>query len=396
MTSMHYGSREFLIGLLREANIVEEIVRDVADACKIAGFSIFTLASEEVAIKILAERLYLTLQEAASLRRVAAARLRGENFKPANQQSPINTKPDFSKMVSVHVVASHSDICYHNQRATASGESYPGCDGEKKRITTSSYGSADFACQLVDFMSDCDSSLCNFYEDSPKDHFTNPVPRRTTAGKGPKPLSSLKKSDDGDSLTDSNLAEHENNCRPFVPPLQLEMVGLSFGPPNFVCPSYDSLDSLSVAELEQMADLPVDHPHYRKARSYDEDPERNGLRFGAHINPLKLKTEREPFVIPSHYVPSYRNVSHNLHKTTAAFEASKRALKEHQEKKARMSMLEKERPSSKAKAKTKKSKHLTSSLLKPTKATMARVEETKGRNPERMVLHKGAKRHNSI
>lgn len=394
---MHYGGREFLIGLLREANIVEEIVKDVADACKLAGFSVFTLASEEVAIKTLADELYLTFQEAASLRRVAVARLRGENIKPTNQQPPINTKPDFSKMVSVHVVASHSDICYHNQRATASGESFPGCDGAKKRITTSSYGSADFVCELVDVMTDCDASSCNFYEDSPKDHFTtNRTPKRLTGGKGSKTQTSLRKRDGRDSLTDNNLAEHDHSCRPFVPPLQLEMAGLSYGPPNFVCPAYDSLDSLSFAELEQMADLPVNHPLYRKAKSDDDDPEWNGLRFGAHINPLKQKTKRDTFVIPSHYVPSYRNVSHNIHKTTAAFEASKKALKEHQQNKERMSMLEKERPSFKAKAKTKKSKHLTSSLLKPTKATMARVEETKGRNPERLVLPKGAKRHNSI
>jgi len=393
---MHYGSREFLIGLLREANIVEEIVKDVADACKIEGFSIFTLASEEVTIKTVAEKLYLTLREAASLRKAAAARLRGDSCKSAKQQTPINLKPDFSKMVSVHVVASHSDICYHNQRASMSGENLPGCEDKPGRLGSSSYGSADIICRVEDIVTDYESSSCNFYEDSPKDHFaTNRAPRRLN-GKSSKNRSSQRKSDGGLSLTDSNLAEHDYHCRPIVPPLQLEMAGLSYGPPNFICPAYESLDSLSPEVLEQMADFPVDHPYYRKARSHDEDPESNGLRFGAHINPLKLKTKREAFVMPSHSLPSYRNVSHDIHKTTAAFEASKKALKEHQESKAKMSMPEAQRSSFKAKAKTRQSKHLSSNLLKPTRATLARVEETKDKHPARTVLQKGAKRHNSV
>lgn len=96
---MNHGSRDFLISLLREANIVEEIVEDVATACKLADYSVFTLASKEIGLQELAEKLFLTKQEAMALRRVAVARLRGENVQPIKPQTtPGNQKPDFSYM----------------------------------------------------------------------------------------------------------------------------------------------------------------------------------------------------------------------------------------------------------------------------------------------------------
>ena len=136
MAPADYQSREFMIGLLRDAKVDEEIVEDIADACELAEFSVFSLASEEIPVKTLAEKLYLTKQEAFALRHVAAARLEMNSDPSATAKpSQIHPLPDFSyhafihvwasiqasffhrKMISVHVVASHTDARHERGRS---------------------------------------------------------------------------------------------------------------------------------------------------------------------------------------------------------------------------------------------------------------------------------------
>lgn len=110
------------------------------------------------------------------------------------------------------------------------------------------------------------------------------------------------------------------DCRPFIPPLHLVDAGLSYGPPNCVVPSYMSLDSLSCSELEQMADLPVNHEYYKKRGTFAvKDTAPKGRRHAADMSPLKLKREKSVWAALT-AIPSYRNVSHCIHKTTVSFE----------------------------------------------------------------------------
>ena len=105
MTPVDYQSRAFMIGLLRDAKVDEEIVEDIADACELAEFSVFSLASDEIPVKTLAEKLYLTKQEAFSLRHVAAARLEMNSGLPGDAKpSHIHSLPDFSYNTFFHVI----------------------------------------------------------------------------------------------------------------------------------------------------------------------------------------------------------------------------------------------------------------------------------------------------
>ena len=152
----------------------------------------------------------------------------------------------------------------------------------------------------------------------------------------------------GISLTDQALADHDRSahllcrtrsisyglvfpdCRPFVPRLQLEDAGLSYGPPNSVCPSYTTLNSLTPSELEQLADLPVDYQHLmsRRAKLVSEGTEKaNNQKHRGDLGEIKAtkgKHNKKAQVSEIHPLPSYRNVSHCIHKTTACFEVGRR------------------------------------------------------------------------
>lgn len=92
MSFVNYESREFLISLLREANVVEEILEDVAEACKLAEYSVFSLAADDIPVTLLAKKLFLTKEEAKALRNVAKERLKGGNMTHIRTQSH---RPDF-------------------------------------------------------------------------------------------------------------------------------------------------------------------------------------------------------------------------------------------------------------------------------------------------------------
>lgn len=68
-------NREFLVGLLREANIIDEIIDDVVEACENANYSPFALASNSMTVPTLSEKLSLTQKEAETLKQVTLKRL---------------------------------------------------------------------------------------------------------------------------------------------------------------------------------------------------------------------------------------------------------------------------------------------------------------------------------
>jgi len=75
MSSEITDNREFLIGLLREANIIDEIIDDVVKACETANYSPFALASNSMTVPALSEKLSLTQKEAETLKQVTLKRL---------------------------------------------------------------------------------------------------------------------------------------------------------------------------------------------------------------------------------------------------------------------------------------------------------------------------------
>jgi len=71
----------------------------------------------------------------------------------------------------------------------------------------------------------------------------------------------------------------------------------------------------------QPSDLPFNLSKYKKAKSVDGDVCVTGkgkLRRPKFSRQLKNNVRR--FQMPVYPLPSYRNVSHSIHKTTAAFE----------------------------------------------------------------------------
>ena len=225
-------------------------------------------------------------------------------------------------------------------------ESFLGKDREKKKVCTSSSGEGESGCQWTDSATDHDtSSIDNVVEGSANN--------RMCSRRHPMHLTTKKREMQrrgigmGISLTDEALADHDRSahlscqacpigyglvfpdCRPFVPRLQLEDAGLSYGPPNSICPSYTTLNSLTPSELEQLADLPVDYQHLmsRRAKLVSEGTEKENnqksRRDSGKIKATKEKRNKKAQVADIPPLPSYSNVSHCIHKTTACFEVGK-------------------------------------------------------------------------
>lgn len=94
MASRQRDSRALIIGLLREANIMDEIIEDVVQACEIANYSASSFASNSVTVAMLAEKLYLTREEAESLKQVTIQRLnREEDLNKDSNSQPVDPCP---------------------------------------------------------------------------------------------------------------------------------------------------------------------------------------------------------------------------------------------------------------------------------------------------------------
>ena len=107
MSSDKYEGRAAIISLLREAQVVEEIVEDVADAVELAEYTILSLASEEISVNTLAETLYLTKQEALAVKKVAHARLETLDALPSVPKPPKASTQNNSNLPDF----SYSDAC---------------------------------------------------------------------------------------------------------------------------------------------------------------------------------------------------------------------------------------------------------------------------------------------
>ncbi|CAD7694716.1 unnamed protein product [Ostreobium quekettii] len=69
----HADSRDFLMRCLELAEIEDDIIEDIADACEVTGYCPAALAGDGVVLEAVAEKLFLTEQEAATLIEVCRA-----------------------------------------------------------------------------------------------------------------------------------------------------------------------------------------------------------------------------------------------------------------------------------------------------------------------------------
>lgn len=137
----------------------------------------------------------------------------------------------------------------------------------------------------------------------------------------------------------------------------------------------------------QPSDLPVNLSKYKKAKSLDGDACMVGKgKRGKPKFSRQLKNNVRRFQMPVYPLPSYRNVSHSIHKTTAAFEASKRVLREQRQMRERQ-VAESAALQQPMKPKPMRvSKKATGRLMRPTTASQARTEETKAKITDRYAM----------
>ena len=83
-------SRELVISCLRLAEIEADIIEDIADACEVTGDSTAVLAGDDICVESVAQKLFLTEQEATTLIQVCRTELfkAGLNGKKGRPRSP--------------------------------------------------------------------------------------------------------------------------------------------------------------------------------------------------------------------------------------------------------------------------------------------------------------------
>lgn len=84
----HAEARDFVIKCMNLAEIEADIIEDIADACEVTGYTTPALAADDVCLETVAEKLFLTEQEAATLIevcRVEMSKLAGKSGAPLRQ-----------------------------------------------------------------------------------------------------------------------------------------------------------------------------------------------------------------------------------------------------------------------------------------------------------------------
>eukprot|EP00210_Caulerpa_lentillifera_P006047 g5779.t1 len=238
-------SREFLIGLLREANIIDEIIDEVVDACESANYSAFSLASNSVTVPVLSEKLSLTREEAESLKYVTLRRL---NAIESSQESPMSSLDAHGPSLGLtsETEGSMEVQTSFDETPKEPEESFlPFGSFLQESITTQSVEgdkTLDSKIHWTDCSIDGGSSDQSIKDKSSKIHLLE-----DKSGFN-EPCGMTK-------LANVKLDEtQEPRGRPFIPPLLLQDAGISFGPPNG-CPSDSScFDTVSSVSIEDFVD----------------------------------------------------------------------------------------------------------------------------------------------
>eukprot|EP00210_Caulerpa_lentillifera_P007339 g7015.t1 len=249
MASTQKDSRAFLISLLREANVIDEIIDDVVQACEIANYSPFSFASNSVTVPMLAKKLYLTREEAESLKQVTLKHLTGVELNKNSDSSSMEPGP------------SHTTT--NTNKISVEVRPFYGTGFEQTKKSWFSFGSQEMSAreenlesrtQRTDYTADRQSSAHSFVnefstvneilddDEQKSDEFENSV---------------LDEKNGMAALADVYLDRAQRpRGRPFIPKLQLQTAGLTFGLSNAVqFPSgSDDLNSFpSVKDLSPLS-----------------------------------------------------------------------------------------------------------------------------------------------
>lgn len=82
-------SRDSIMTCLRLAEIEADIIEDIADLCEVIGYTIAALAADDVCVETVADKLFLTEQEAITLIKVCRAEMRKAGLHGRNGSPPM-------------------------------------------------------------------------------------------------------------------------------------------------------------------------------------------------------------------------------------------------------------------------------------------------------------------